>query len=143
MAKHLAAREIERDQASGLHGDAGDAGTLYSHFRLAIAAGLDGDYGRAIELLERVRKERPDAVVVYSKLAWAHAHNGNDRLALSFYNRALALDAYDLFSLFHLGQHFHMVGDRRRSAEYFRRVIDADREGAYAAKVHEILGDGL
>ena len=27
MAKHLAARETERDQASGLHGDAGEAGT--------------------------------------------------------------------------------------------------------------------
>jgi len=115
----------------------------YSHFRLAIAAGLDGDYDRAIELLERVRRDRPDAVVVYSKLAWSHALNGNDRLALSFYNQALALDAYDLFSLFHLGQYYHMVGDRRRSAEYFKRVIDADREGAYTAKVHELLGDGL
>ena len=95
----------------------------YSRFRLAIAVGLDGDYPKAIELLEQVRKERPDAVVVYSKLGWAHALNGNDWLALSFYNQALALEAFNLFSLFQLGQYYHMVGDRQRSAEYFRRVI--------------------
>jgi eukaryotic-like serine/threonine-protein kinase len=113
----------------------------YSRFRLAIAVGLDGDYPRAIDLLEQVRKERPDAVVIYSKLGWAHALNGNDRLAMSFYNQALALEAFDLFSLFQLGQYYHMVGDRRRSAEYFKRVLDADREGAYAAKVRELLGE--
>jgi len=112
-------------------------------FRLGIAAGLDGNFPRAIELLEKVRKTRPDAVVVYSKLGWAHALNGNDRLALSFYNQALALDAQDLFSLFHLGQYYHMVGDRRRSADYFRRVLDADRDGSYSAQVRELTGDGL
>ncbi|HTP29088.1 MAG TPA: hypothetical protein VMK12_25930 [Anaeromyxobacteraceae bacterium] len=79
--------------------------------------------------------------MVYSKLGWAHALNGNDRLALSFCNQALALEAFDLFSLFQLGQYYHMVGDRRRSAEYFKRVIDADREGTYTAKVHEMLGE--
>ena len=113
----------------------------YSRFRLAIAAGLDGDYPRAIELLEEVRNERPDAVVVYSKLGWAHALNGNDRLALSFYNQALALDAFDLFSLFQLGQYYHMIGDKRRSNEYFRRVLDADRSGDYTMKVRELVGE--
>lgn len=113
----------------------------YSRFRLAIAAGLDGDYPRAIELLEEVRNERPDAVVVYSKLGWAHALNGNDRLALSFYNQALALDAFDLFSLFQLGRYYHMIGDKRRSNEYFRRVLDADRSGDYTMKVRELVGE--
>lgn len=113
----------------------------YSRFRLAIAAGLDGNYERAIELLEQVRRDRPDAVVVYSKLGWAHALAGNDRLALSFYNQALAIDAFDLFSLYHLGQYFHLAGDRRRSTEYFKRVVDADREGTYAAKVSQLSGD--
>lgn len=113
----------------------------FSRFRLAVALGLDGQFVRAISLLEDVRKARPDAVVVYSKLGWAHALNGDDRLALSFYNQALALDAFDLFSLYQMGQYFHMVGDRRRSAEYFRRVVDADRDGTYAAKVRELLGD--
>ena len=112
----------------------------YSRFRLAIATGLDGNYQRAIELLEQVRKERPDAVVVYSKLGWAHALNGNDRLALSFYNQALALDAYDLFSLYNLGQYYYLSGDRSRSKEYFERVINADHEGTYTAKVHDLLG---
>ncbi len=73
-----------------------------TRFRLAVAVGLDGDYQRAIELLEQVRTERPDAVVVYDKLGWAHALNGDDRLAVS-YNQALALDAFDLFSLYQLG----------------------------------------
>lgn len=116
--------------------------TPYSRFRLGIAAGLDGDYKHAIDLLEEVRKERPEAVVVYSKLGWAHALNGNDRLALSFYNQALALDAYEVFSLFQLGQYYFMLGDRRRSSEYFQRVLDADREGDYATNVRELLGDG-
>jgi eukaryotic-like serine/threonine-protein kinase len=110
----------------------------YSRFRLAVAAGLDGDYRRAIQLLEAVRAERPDAVVVYSKLGWAHALNGNDRLALSFYNQALALDAFDLFSLFELGKYYYMVGDRRRAREYFQRVIDADKQGNYAQGVREL-----
>ena len=110
----------------------------YSRFRLAVAAGLDGDYGRAIQLLESVRAERPDAVVVYSKLGWAHALNGNDRLALSFYNQALALDAFDAFSLFELGKYYFMVGDCRRAKEYLQRVLEADRQGNYAERVREI-----
>lgn len=110
----------------------------YSRFRLAVAAGLDGDYGRAIQLLESVRAERPDAVVVYSKLGWAHALNGDDRLALSFYNQALALDAFDLFSLFELGKYYFMVGDRRRAREYFERVVEADKQGNYADRVREL-----
>ncbi len=114
----------------------------YTRFRLAVAAGLDGDYKRAIDLLEEVRKDCPEAVVVYNKLGWAHALNGNDRLSLSFYNQALALDPYDLFSLFHLGQYYYLLGDRRRSGEYFKRVIEADREGSYAAKVQEMVGEG-
>lgn len=108
-----------------------------SRFRLAIAVGLDGDYGRAIQLLETVRAERPDAVVVYSKLGWAHSLNGNDRLALSFYNQALAIDAFDLFSLFELGKYYFMVGDRRRSWEYFERVMDADKQGFYRNRICE------
>lgn len=118
-----------------LPGDAVDR--PYSRFRLAVAVGLDGDYGRAIQLLETVRAERPDAVVVYSKLAWAHALNGNDRLALSFYNQALALDAFDLFSLFELGKYYFMVGDRRRAREYFERVMEADKQGFYTDRVRE------
>ncbi len=109
----------------------------YSRFRLAVAVGLDGDYKRAIQLLESVRSEKPNAVVVYSKLGWAHALDGNDRLALSFYNQALVLDAYDLFSLFELGKYYYMVGDRRRAREYFQRVLDADRQGDYTERVRE------
>ena len=115
----------------------------HSLFRLGITNGLDGDFPRAIDLLEQVRKQRPDAVVVYSKLGWAHALNGNDRLAMSFYNQALALDSQDLFSLFRLGQYFHMMGDRRRSAGYFKRVLEADRDGSYTAQVRELTGDGI
>lgn len=113
--------------------------TPYSRFRFAIAVGLDGDYPRAIELLEEVRDKRSDAVIVYSKLGWAHALNGDDRLALSFYNQALAMDAFDLFSLFQLGQYYHMIGDKRRSKEYFQRVLEADRSGDYAVKVRELV----
>jgi tetratricopeptide (TPR) repeat protein len=110
----------------------------YARFRLAVAAGLDGNYGRTIQLLESVRAERPDAVVVYSKLGWAHALDGNDRLALSFYNQALALDADNLFSLFELGKYYFMVGDRRRAREYFQRVLDVDKQGDYAERVREL-----
>jgi len=111
----------------------------YSRFRLAVAAGLNGDYDRAIQLLESVRAERADAVVVYSKLGWAHGLNGNDRLALSFYNQALALDAFDLFSLFELGKYYYIVGDRRRAREYFERVLDADKQGTYGERVREFI----
>ncbi len=112
----------------------------YIRFRLAVAVGLDGDYRRAIELLEQVRKACPNVVVVYSKLGWANALNGNDRLALSFYNQALALDAFDLFSLYQLGQYYYMVGDPRRASEYFQRVLNADKQGTYAEKVCQLTG---
>ncbi len=112
----------------------------YTRFRLAIAAGLDGDYGRAITMLETVRKERPDAVIVYSKLGWANALHGNDRLAVSYYNQALALDDSDLFSLYQLGQFYYMMGDRHRSGDYFKRLLAADRSGAYAQQVKALTG---
>lgn len=110
----------------------------FTRFRLAVAAGLDGNYKRSIQLLESVRAERPDAVVVYAKLGWAHALDGNDRLALSFYNQALVMDAFDLFSLFELGKYYLMTGDRRRAREFFQRVLDADKQGNYADRVREI-----
>jgi len=113
----------------------------HARFRLAIAYGLDGNYPRSIALLEIVQKERPDAVVVYTKLGWAHSLNGSDRLALSYYNQALALDGNDLFSLFQLGQYYYVVGDRRRSAEYFKRVIQGDRDGSYAKLIKELIGE--
>jgi tetratricopeptide (TPR) repeat protein len=113
----------------------------HARFRLAIACGLDGDYPRSIALLEIVRRERPDAVIVYSKLGWAHSLNGGDRLALSYYNQALALDGQDLFSLFQLGQYYHMVGDRRRSTEYFKRVVQCDRDGSYGQMVKVLVGE--
>jgi tetratricopeptide (TPR) repeat protein len=113
----------------------------YARFRLAIAYGLDGHYQRSIALLEIVQKERPDAVVVYSKLGWAHSLNGSDRLALSYYNQALALDGNDLFSLFQLGQYYYVVGDRRRSAEYFKRVIQGDRDGSFARLIKGLVGE--
>ena len=69
---------------------------------------------------------------------WAHALNGNDRLARSFYNQALALDAFDVFSLFELGKYYFMVGDRRRAGEYFDRAIDADKQGKYADRIHAL-----
>jgi eukaryotic-like serine/threonine-protein kinase len=110
----------------------------YTRFRLAVAVGLNGNYKRSIQLLESVRAERPDAVIVYSKLGWAHALDGNDRQALSFYNQALALDAYDLFSLFELGKYYYMTGDRRRAREFFQRVLAADKEGNFAERVREL-----
>jgi len=113
----------------------------YAKFKLAIAYGLDGDYRQAIQLLEEVRNEKPEALVVYNKLAWAHALNGDDHLALSFYNQALAIDAFDLFSLFHLGQYYHIVGDRRRAKEYFQRLYNADMVGDYSVRARKITGD--
>ena len=113
----------------------------YSRFRLAVAVGLDGDYGRAIQLLEGVRAERPDAVVIYSKLGWAHALNGNDRLALSFYNQALALDAFDMFSLFELGKYYYMLGDRGRARGYFDRAIDEDKLGNYIERIRDLTNE--
>jgi serine/threonine protein kinase len=110
----------------------------YSRFQLAVSAGLNGDYRRAIDLLEEVRAERPDTVVIYSKLAWAYALDGNDRMALSFYNQALALDPYDVFSLFHLGKYYHIMGDRRRSSEYFKRALEADRQGIFADQIRDL-----
>jgi len=115
----------------------------YTRFRLAVAVGLDGNYKRSIQLLESVRADRPDAVVVYSKLGWAHALDGNDRQALSFYNQALALDAFDLFSLFELGKYYFMMGDRRRAREFFQRVVDGDKQGSYAERVREIAGPAV
>jgi tetratricopeptide (TPR) repeat protein len=115
----------------------------YAQFRLAVAYGLDGDYRRAIELLEGVRKDRPDAVVVYSKLAWAHALNGDDPLALSFYNQALVFDPHDTFSLYHLGVFYLKTGDKRRADEYFDRVLVSDNEGTYASMVKEIVSASL
>ena len=113
----------------------------YSKFKLAIAYGLDGNYRQSIQLLEEVRGEKPEATVVYNKLAWAHTLNGDDHLALSFYNQALAMDAFDLFSLFHLGEYYHIIGDRRRSNEYFQRLFGVDKIGDYSAKAKRLTGE--
>lgn len=115
-------------------------GKVYWRFRLAITFGLNGEYDRAIELLEEVRREKPGAAIVHAKLGWAHALNGNDSLALSFYNQALVYDAFEVFSLFRLGEYYYTVGDRRRAGEYFRRVLECDREGSYASAVKKYLG---
>ena len=79
-------------------------------------------------------------MVVYNKLAWAHTLNGDDNLALSFYNQALAIDAFDLFSLYHLGQYYYIIGDQRRANDYFKRLYEADRIGEYTKKVHKLIG---
>jgi tetratricopeptide (TPR) repeat protein len=116
---------------------------LYARFRLAVALGLDADYRRAIQLLEEVRRERPDAVVIYSKLGWAYMLEGDTRQALSYYNQALVLDAADLFSLFQLGRSYWIIGDRARARGYFERVRKHDCVGKYTEQLQKILGEGL
>jgi Tfp pilus assembly protein PilF len=113
---------------------------VYARFRLAVALGLDADYARAIQLLEEVRRERPDAVVVYSKLGWAHMLEGDMRQGLSYYNQALVLDAGDLFSLFELGKYYWIIGERSRAQGYFKRIERHDKVGEYRKKVAEVLG---
>jgi len=112
----------------------------YVRFRLAVAQGLDADYRRAIQLLEEIRRERPDAVVVYSKLGWAYMLEGNIRQALSYYNQALVLDAGDLFSLFELGKYHWIVGKRSQARGYFERLRRYDRSGTYTQRMREIGG---
>ena len=81
----------------------------FTRFRLAIAVGLDGDIGVPLNSSNRCAKSVPTLSWYIASLGWAHALNGNDRLALSFYNQALALEAFDLFSLYQLGQYYYMV----------------------------------
>lgn len=112
----------------------------YAKFRLAVALGLDADYRRAIRLLEEVRQERPDAVVVYAKLGWAHELIGDERQAISYYNQALVFDPTDLFSLYALGRYYWIKGHRSRARSYFDRVRQHDSRGEYAVRLQEILG---
>jgi tetratricopeptide (TPR) repeat protein len=112
----------------------------YAKFRLAVALGLDADYRRAIRLLEEVRQERPDAVVVYTKLGWAHELVGDERQAISYYNQALILDPTDLFSLYALGRYYWIKGHRSRARSYFDRVRQHDSRGEYAERLNEVLG---
>lgn len=113
---------------------------VHARFRLAIALGLNADYRQAIQLLEEVRRERPDAVVIYSKLGWAHMLEGDTRQALSYYNQALVLDAGDVFSLFELGRYYWIIGKRSQARGYFERVRQHDRIGTYIKRLSEILG---
>ncbi|HBY97757.1 MAG TPA: hypothetical protein DEP84_28085 [Chloroflexi bacterium] len=107
----------------------------YARFRLAVAYGLDGQYRKAIELLEVVRQERPEIAVVSSKLGWAHMAAGNIRSALAYYNQALVLDPADLFSLYELGHYFLILGDRSTAHRYFERLRAVDRLELYAARI--------
>lgn len=111
---------------------------VYARFRLAVALGLDAEYQRAIQLLEKVRRERPDAVVVYSKLGWAYMLEGNTRQALSYFNQALVFDEADLFSLYELGKYYWIIGDRSRARSYFERVRRHDRTGKYTERLQSL-----
>jgi len=112
---------------------------VYARFRLAIALGLDADYRQAIGLLEEVRRERPDAVVVYSKLGWAHMLEGDMRQALSYFNQALVLDPGDLRSLFELGKYCWIIGKRAQAHSYFERLQRHDRNGTYTQQMGGML----
>jgi len=112
---------------------------VYARFRLAIALGLDADYRQAIGLLEEVRRERPDAVVVYSKLGWAHMLEGDIRQALSYFNQALLHDPGDLRSLFELGKYCWIIGKRAQARSYFERLQRHDRNGTYTQQMGGML----
>jgi eukaryotic-like serine/threonine-protein kinase len=109
-------------------------------FKLSIAYGLDGDYNKSIELLEEVREEVPDSVVIYCKLGWAYALAGDYQQSISYYNQALVIDPSDLFSLFELGKYYRIKGDNRRTKKYFDRIEKNDRSGEYVIKVEELYG---
>ena len=96
---------------------------VHVRFKMAIACGLDADYKRAIQLLEEVRRERPDAAIVHSKLGWAYMLQGDVRQALSYFNQALLLDETDVFSLFELGRYYWITGDHSRASSLSERPI--------------------
>lgn len=114
----------------------------YAKFRLAVAYGLDADYLKAIQIFEEVRRERPDAAVVYSKLGWAYRLEGDFRQAISYFNQALLIDPGDLLSLLELGEYYWIIGDRSRARKYFERLRQMDTKNRYADKLQHFLSEG-
>ncbi len=45
-----------------------------------------------------------------------------------------AINAFDLFSLFHLGQYYHIIGDFAGQMN-IQRLYNADKVGDYSARV--------
>ena len=107
-------------------------------FKLAVAYGLNGQYGKAIDLLEGLKLDRPDSTLIFNKLGWAYSLKGDFRQAISYYNQTLVIDPYDMFSLFELGKYYRILGDRRRSKKYFKKIRSFDRSGEYIEKVNEL-----
>lgn len=113
---------------------------VYTQFHLAVAYGLNGQYRKSIKLLKAVRKERPDAAIVYSKLGFAYMADGDMRNGFSYYNQALVLEPSELTSLYGLARYHFIMGEKTRAKHYLERLRVADRLGRYTSHIRELEG---
>ncbi len=91
----------------------------------------DRDWERALDLeeqvlrLDRTRKSRPLAFI-YNEIGREHLAQGNDRLALRNFQRAIAVDDRTYPAHIFLGDLHYKDGRLKKAVEHWERVVDLE-----------------
>ena len=127
-------------------GGSGSASGVDPKDRIGLANALhsaamavdDGEFQKAIPLLERVTASEPNVKLAQLELGVSRAHQKQYARALEPLNKAVALDPEDMFAHYELGVALYETGDLRTAAGHFELVASrlpkwADARFSYAS----------
>ncbi len=98
---------------------------------------------RALEMIERAVKLRPNDGFIVDSLGWAHYQLGNFARAVSYLERAIELTPLDVTINDHLGDAYWRVGRYYEARFQWRRALLLEPEADVVAGIEKKLAHGL
>ncbi|MEE8348456.1 MAG: sulfatase-like hydrolase/transferase [Acidobacteriota bacterium] len=106
--------------------DPKDNVSLYGRITDAHALIASGNLPGAVQSLEAILSENPDAVFVHHSLGLVHSRMGRHRQAVTDYRKAGEAFSDDPLLFFNMGTSYLQLKQWKAAAEAFERVLDID-----------------
>lgn len=101
------------------------------------------DLSRALDMIERARKARPESGAITDSLGWALYHLGRTEEAVTHLEQAAALEPLDPVINDHLGDVYWRAGRRIEARFQWRRALGFGPEPETAERIRRKLALGL
>ncbi len=125
--------EYERSKKPTLQALAEDPNYATAYNQMGYLYARTGDYGRALESLEKYVKLQPDQPNPHDSYAEVLRLSGHFEEALAHYRMALKIDPTFYISQKELGETYSLMGEEERArAEYAKAIHDAPSSGIKA-----------
>ena len=102
-------------------------------------ARIDGDYDKALPLLEEAVRASPDVAKCWWALGHVLLNSGDFDVAISRFEKAVELDPDDLLFALDIAKSLEMLGEFERAQPVLERIVELDPSSKEAAEARKSL----